>query len=99
MPYLKDVSNRIDTLLKYHPYLKKSDIPADMVTASGSGSDPDISPEGVKIQIARIAKVHNLSTEKVTQLVNEHTEKPLFGLFGPAKVNVLKLNVAIDQLK
>ncbi|QQL48980.1 K(+)-transporting ATPase subunit C [Mucilaginibacter ginkgonis] len=97
--YLKEVSNRIDTLLKYHPYLKRGDIPADMVTASGSGLDPDISPEGAKIQIQRVAKVRGLTIEQVTQLVDSHTDKPALGLLGPAKVNVLKLNVALDQLK
>lgn len=97
--YLKDVHNRIDTLLKYHPYLKKSDIPAEMVTASGSGLDPDISPKAAKIQVKRVAQFRNLDEQKVAALVDSHTEKPLMGLFGPAKVNVLKLNVALDQLK
>jgi K+-transporting ATPase ATPase C chain len=97
--YLKEVSNRIDTLLKYHPYLKRSDIPAEMVTASGSGLDPDISPAAAQIQIKRIADNRGLTVQKVTELVKEHTEAPLLGLFGPAKVNVLKLNVALDELK
>ncbi|MEB0303088.1 potassium-transporting ATPase subunit C, partial [Mucilaginibacter sp. 5C4] len=97
--YLKEVSNRIDTLLKYHPYLKRADIPTEMVTASGSGLDPDISPAAAKIQIQRVAKVRGLDAEAVTALVNQHTETPLMGLFGPAKVNVLKLNVALDELK
>jgi K+-transporting ATPase ATPase C chain len=70
-----------------------------MVTASGSGLDPDISPEAAQIQIERIATNRGLTVEQVTSLVNEHTEKPLAGLFGPAKVNVLKLNVALDALK
>ncbi len=97
--YLKEVSNRIDTLLKYHPYLKKGDIPAEMVTASGSGLDPDISPEAAKIQIRRVAANRKLNEQQVTELVARHTENPLFGLFGPPKINVLKLNVALDELK
>ncbi|TWR28925.1 K(+)-transporting ATPase subunit C [Mucilaginibacter pallidiroseus] len=97
--YLKQVSDRIDTLLKYHPYLKRSDIPAEMVTASGSGLDPDISPAAAKIQIERVAKNRSLSVDQVSQLVAKNTEAPLLGLFGPAKVNVLKLNVALDELK
>lgn len=97
--YLKDVSSRIDTLLKYHPYLKRGDIPAEMVTASGSGLDPDISPAAAKIQIKRIADNRKLSVQQVTDLVSAHTEAPLLGLFGPSKVNVLKLNVALDELK
>jgi K+-transporting ATPase ATPase C chain len=97
--YLKDVSSRIDTLLKYHPYLKRADIPAEMVTASGSGLDPDISPAAAQMQIKRIAANRGLTLQKVTELVNQHTETPLLGLFGPSKINVLKLNVALDQLK
>lgn len=96
--YLKDVASRIDTLLKYQPYLKQEDIPAEMVTASGSGLDPDISPAAAKIQIKRVADARGLSLEKVTTLVTVNTEAPLLGIFGPAKVNVLKLNVALDAL-
>ncbi|MBC7399262.1 MAG: K(+)-transporting ATPase subunit C [Mucilaginibacter sp.] len=97
--YLKDVANRIDTLLKYHPYLKRSEIPAEMVTASGSGLDPDISPAAANIQIKRVAAYRKIDEGKVVKLVKNHTEGPLMGLFGPSKVNVLKLNVALDQLK
>ncbi|WGQ09469.1 K(+)-transporting ATPase subunit C [Pedobacter gandavensis] len=97
--YLKQVSERIDTLLKYHPYLKKADIPADMVTASGSGLDPNISETGAIMQIKRIAAYRKLSDRTVAELVVKNTEGPLFGLFGPSKVNVLKLNVALDELK
>ncbi|QHS54653.1 K(+)-transporting ATPase subunit C [Mucilaginibacter sp. 14171R-50] len=94
--YLKEVSNRIDTLLKYHPYLKRSEIPADMVTASGSGLDPDISPAAAQIQVKRVAQYRKLDEQKVAALVANHIHKPMV---GPAKVNVLKLNVALDQLK
>lgn len=97
--YLKDVAKRVDTLLKYHPYLKKSDIPSEMVTASGSGLDPDISPASAEIQVKRVAQYRKLDEAKVAALVKSHTEGPLLGLFGPSKVNVLKLNVALDELK
>jgi len=96
--YLKEVQSRIDTLLKYNPGLKKSDIPADMVTASGSGLDPNISEQGAAIQIARVAKNRNMSEQKVKELVAMNTLKPLFGLFGTSSVNVLKLNLALDNL-
>lgn len=97
--YLKDVNNRIDTLLKYHPYLKRSDIPADMVTASGSGLDPDISPAAAAIQVKRIAQIRHIDEQRITDLVKQNTQGPLWGMFGPSKVNVLKLNIALDQIK
>jgi len=97
--YLQVVSDRIDTLLKYNPGIRKSDIPADMVTSSGSGLDPNISQEGAIIQIKRIAAYRKLDEKKVAQLVVNQTQGPLFGLFGPSSINVLKLNLALDELK
>lgn len=96
--YLADVQKRIDTFVAHNPGIKKSDIPSDMVTASGSGLDPDISPEGAAVQIARVAKARHMAEEKVREIVNSYTEKPLFNFFGPEKVNVLKLNIALDRL-
>lgn len=97
--YLKEVANRIDTLLKYHSYLKKADIPAEMVTASGSGLDPNISEKGAIIQIKRVAAYRNISERTVAELVVKNTNGPLLGMLGPSTVNVLKLNLALDELK
>jgi K+-transporting ATPase ATPase C chain len=97
--YLKDVQKRINDFLKRNPGVKPSEIPAELVTASGSGLDPDLSPAGAKVQVLRIAKIRNIPAAQLTRLVDNHTEQPLFGLFGPPKVNVLKLNVALDELK
>lgn len=97
--YLQQVSDRVDTLLKYNPTINKSEIPADMVTASGSGLDPDISEQAAKIQVTRIAAYRKLDVNTVNKLVAENTQQPLLGLFGPTSVNVLKLNIALDELK
>jgi len=97
--YLKEVNGRIDSLLKYHPYLKRSDIPSDMVTASGSGLDPNISVEGAAIQIKRVAQYRKLNEKEVADLVKKTVKGPFLGLFGPSTVNVLELNVALDNLK
>ncbi len=97
--YLAIVQERIDTFLAHNPGIRKSDIPSDMVTASGSGLDPNISMQGAQIQIARIAKVRGLREGAVKKLVEVNTEKPLAGLFGPERVNVLKLNIGLDKLK
>jgi K+-transporting ATPase ATPase C chain len=64
---------------------RKTAIPAELVTASGSGLDPDLSPAAAKIQVARIANVRGISVEKLNQLVDDHTEGPLLGLFGRLK--------------
>lgn len=97
--YLEQVKKRIDKFLLKNPEVKRSDIPSDLVTASGSGIDPHISPQAAFIQVPRIAKERNLDRQKVKQLVINRIEKPLLGLFGTERVNVLKLNLALDELK
>lgn len=74
------------------------EVPADAVTASGSGLDPHISPDNAALQTARVAKARNLPVEKVRELIEGNTDKPDFGVFGDAGVNVLKLNLALDAL-
>ncbi|MEA5461139.1 K(+)-transporting ATPase subunit C [Arcicella sp. LKC2W] len=96
--YLAEVQARIDTFMVHNPSVKRIEIPSDLVTASGSGLDPNISVQGAKIQIKRIAKVRSISEEKLLQLIDNQIEKPLFGLFGTAKVNVLKLNLALENI-
>jgi K+-transporting ATPase ATPase C chain len=96
--YLKIVQDRIDTFLAHNPGIKKEEIPADLVTASGSGLDPDISPASAYVQVKRIAAIRNLPEGKVSSLVDQHIDKPFLKM-GPQKVNVLKLNIDLDQLK
>lgn len=95
--YLAQVQKRIDTFLLVHPYLKKADIPSDMVTASGSGLDPNISPQGALIQVKRIAATRKLPEEKVKSLVEKTSNKPT--AIGTETINVLELNIALDDLK
>jgi K+-transporting ATPase ATPase C chain len=97
--YLKQVQDRIDTFLVHNPSVKKEHIPSELVTASGSGLDPDLSLRGAYIQVARIAKTRNISEEKINALVAKQIQKPLLDLFGPEKVNILKLNIELDKLK
>jgi K+-transporting ATPase ATPase C chain len=72
-----------------------SDVPADAVTASGSGLDPDISPEYARLQVARVAAAHGLDTETVASLVDRHTSSGLLAFLGQPSVNVTTLNLAV----
>lgn len=92
--YLQEVNKRINAFLKAHPYLKKLDIPSEMVTASGSGLDPHISPRAAEIQIFRVAKVRHLPVQMVSEIVKRQTHQPLLGL---PYINVLELNVALEK--
>src|SRR4029079_3874332 len=93
--YLQVVQDRIDTFLVHNPGVKKEEIPADLVTASGSGLDPDISPASAYIQVKRVAAVRGIAEDKIRSLVDQHIDKTIL---GPSVVNVLKLNIALDNL-
>ena len=97
--YLKTVQERIDNFIKHNPEVSKAEIPSDLVTASGSGLDPNISVQAADVQVKRIAKIRNLNENKIQDLVASNIEKPFLGLFGTEKINVLKLNIALDALK
>lgn len=97
--YLATVQARIDTFLVHNPEIKKSEIPVDLITTSGSGLDPHISVQAAKVQVKRIAKIRGIKAHQLEKLIQEKTEKPLMGIFGPERINVLQLNIALDEMK
>jgi potassium-transporting ATPase KdpC subunit len=72
-------------------------IPSDLLTTSASGLDPDISPDSALAQAARVAKARGVSVDEVSQFIAQFTQQPTAGIFGEARVNVLKINLALDQ--
>jgi K+-transporting ATPase ATPase C chain len=95
---VQDVQQRIAALKKENPDAPAGPVPVDLVTASGSGLDPDISIAGALYQAPRIAQARGLSLAQVQQLITDHETGRFLWIFGEAYVNVLDLNVALDAL-
>lgn len=96
--YLAEVEQRVQDFLAAHPYLSRDEIPSEIVTASGSGLDPDISPRSAAVQVRRVAEARGLDVATVQHLVDSLTQEPWLGLFGTEKINVLRLNIALDEM-
>lgn len=95
-PALTDAVKGRVAALKQADLDNKLPVPVDLVTASGSGLDPEISPAAATYQINRVAKLRHLSADEVSRLVQQHTQGRQFGILGEPRVNVLELNLALD---
>lgn len=91
------VKERIEAYRKENGLKENEPVPADAVTASGSGLDPHISPRNAELQVARVAKARNMAAEKVRALIRANTDSPGLGVLGDSGANVLKLNLALDN--
>lgn len=94
----KAVAERVATLRAANPQASR-EVPVELVTASASGLDYSLTPEAVAWQIPRVATARQLSVEQVSQLVAEHTQKPLVSFIGMPVVNIVELNLALDALR
>lgn len=92
------IQERIDALLEADPSMEGTPIPVDLVTVSGSGLDPEISPEAAAYQVHRIAQARGISEEAVQAAIDRYTTGRWLGIFGEPRVNVLKVNLALDGI-
>ena len=98
-PDLRSRVNAEKAAVALRENIKPEQIPSDMITQSGSGSDPDISPRAALIQIERVARARGVSSASVADLVQTHTQGPQWRVLGQSRVNVLALNLALDALE
>ncbi|MFA2820782.1 K(+)-transporting ATPase subunit C [Bacillus wiedmannii] len=94
----KRVEKSMEEWKKQNPSVPVTEVPIDLVTNSGSGLDPDISPQAASVQVDRISKITNIPKETLNQLIKDQTEGAALGLFGENRVNVLKLNLELQKL-
>ncbi|WP_336862340.1 potassium-transporting ATPase subunit KdpC [Peribacillus frigoritolerans] len=97
--FINRTKKDISKFLKENPTINRAEIPSDLMTNSGSGLDPNITPNGAKVQVPRIALKRGLSEKIVYLLVEKHTSSRSLGIFGEPRINVLELNMALDELK
>ena len=93
------VEGDIKSFLEKNPTVSKEDISSELISQSGSGLDPDITPQGAKIQVDRISKATGISKDDLNKLIDENTKGKWLGLFGAERVNVLELNMSVDDVK
>ena len=91
----KRINDDVEEFLQENPTIKREDIPADIITASGSGLDPHISVDAANVQIDRVSKNAHISKDVLKKLIKDNTENKLLGVFGEEKVNVLQLNLSL----
>jgi potassium-transporting ATPase C chain len=92
------VRERVEKLREANPDMDETAIPVDLVTCSGSGLDPHISPSAAEYQVARIAKANDMTEEEVREIIMKCTDGKFLGLFGEETVNVLKVNLMLDGI-
>jgi K+-transporting ATPase ATPase C chain len=94
--HLKAVQERLDAVVKQEG-VAASAVPSEMITASGAGMDPHISPAAALLQAGRVASARRVPVERIRELIEAQTQSPTFGIFGRPRVNVLELNLALDR--
>lgn len=97
-PALRERALADSSAIQHREQVSAAQIPVDLISASGSGVDPHISPAAARLQIARIAKARPISEAQVAELIAQHTEQKQWGILGQVRVNVLLLNLGLDQL-
>ncbi|GKX67893.1 potassium-transporting ATPase subunit KdpC [Inconstantimicrobium mannanitabidum] len=95
----KRVEADINNFLEKNPTVSKKDISSELISQSGSGLDPDITPEGAKMQVDRISKAAGISKDVLYKLIDDNTKNRTLGVLGEKRVNVLELNIGLDKIK